>query len=871
MQPTYHANEVEQKWQKRWADEGVFAAEDAQGNKAYIVEMLPYPSGRIHMGHVRNYSIGDAITRFARMRGQNVLHPMGWDAFGMPAENAAIAHKRHPRDWTFQNIEQMRAQMKRLGFGYDWSREFATCDPEYYRHEQEMFLRMLEAGLAYRKNALANWCESCQTVLANEQVEEGLCWRCANPVAQRELAQWFLRTTHYAQELLDGLQELSGHWPDKVINAQRNWIGRSTGAEVRFKLQTPVNDTSEISVFTTRADTLYGVTFLSIAAEHPLALPLAAGNENATNIEAFIHKLRHEHKAKRSVDETHKEGIFTGRYAIHPLTGDLIPIWIANFVLMDYGTGAVMAVPAHDIRDHDFARKYNLPIKQVIQPADQTTSDPLKDAYVGPGTMIHSGEFDGTPSELGKERVAQLLQDKNLGNATINYRLRDWLVSRQRYWGTPIPVIHCERDGVVPVPRKDLPVLLPLDVTIRESGGSPLASHPEFTNVRCPQCQQPARRETDTFDTFIESSWYLHRYTTPEYTKAPVDPDIASQWMPINLYIGGDEHAVMHLMYARFWHRAMIDLGYLPKDMPREFASRLLTQGMVCHEVYFRSDPANPALKTYFYPHETELADGSRILKTDGKPVEVGPVIKMSKSKNNLVDPDELVAKYGADTARLFVLFAAPPEGQVDWNEAGVEGMHRFLQRIWRYVHTHTDALTRPVSGKPLSQQAQDLRRTIHQTIDRVTKDISERLQLNTAIAAQMELLNALYAFKPATESDWDTVREGLDVLLHLLAPFAPHMAEELYALLGGQGLMVKQPWPVADQAALKQDTLEVPVQINGKVRTRVTVPTGAGEQEVSEIALTDTRIAQHLQGKRITKTLYVPGRILTIVVQDLS
>lgn len=867
MQESYNAAQVEQKWQRRWADKSVFAADDTRGKKVYIVEMLPYPSGRIHMGHVRNYAIGDAMARFARMRGENVLHPMGWDAFGMPAENAAIAHQRHPRDWTLQNIAQMRIQLQRLGFGYDWSREFATCDPDYYRHEQEMFLRMLEAGLAYRKNALANWCESCQTVLANEQVEDGLCWRCANPVSQRELAQWFLKTTQYAQELLDGLTELAGHWPDKVLNAQRNWIGRSVGAEVRFELQESVAGTSQISVFTTRADTLYGVTFLSIAAEHPLALQLAAGTERAADIEAFVKRLRHEHKAKRNVDDTHKEGKFTGRFAAHPLTGELIPIWIANFVLMDYGTGAVMAVPAHDQRDFEFATTYKLPIRPVIQPPGKPSPESMDEPYLDAGTMINSGPFDGTDSERGKERIAQLLQDQGLGKATVSYRLRDWLVSRQRYWGTPIPIIHCDKDGVVPVPREDLPVLLPLDVTIQGTGGSPLASHAAFLTTQCPKCKGPARRETDTFDTFVESSWYLHRYTTPHHAQGPIESSIARQWMPVDLYIGGDEHAVMHLMYARFWHKAMIDLGYLPKDTPREFAARLLTQGMVCHEVYFRTDPANPVHKTYYYPSDTAMRDGARVLKADGKPVEVGPVIKMSKSKNNLVDPDDLVATYGADTARLFVLFAAPPEGQVDWNEAGVEGMHRFLQRLWRFVQKHQQELTSSGIGSAPSDQAMSLRRVIHQTIERVTKDMSERLQLNTAVAAQMELLNALLAFTPTNVNDWSVAREGVHVLVRLLCPFAPHMAEELHAVLGGENLLILQAWPTSDPSALKQDIVEIPVQINGKVRAKLSVPATADQEQVMNAALADSRIAQQLQGKTISKTLYVPGRILTLVV----
>ncbi|QQR91758.1 MAG: leucine--tRNA ligase [Myxococcales bacterium] len=873
MQERYEAEKIENKWQKTWAEQKLFAANASEGPHAYILEMLPYPSGKIHMGHVRNYAIGDAVARHLHMQGKNVLHPMGWDAFGMPAENAAIAHGRHPNEWTRQNIDQMRVQLKRLGLSYDWSREFATCEPTYYKHEQAMFLRMLEKGLAYRDTALANWCESCQTVLANEQVEEGRCWRCSNEVVQKELAQWFIRTTAYAQELLDDLDGLEGRWPDKVLNAQRNWIGRSVGAEVQFPLETPSGDTKAISVFTTRPDTLYGVTFLSIAAEHPLATAFAQRSKDKANIEAFIQRLRQDHKSERSVDDTKKEGMFTGEYCLHPLTGEKIPIWIANFVLMDYGTGAVMAVPAHDERDFEFARVYDLAIKVVIAERADQNIDPnsMKVAFTESGVLINSAELCGVDNESAKEKIIAQLQSKKLGKKTVNFRLRDWLVSRQRYWGTPIPVVHCAKDGIVPVDINSLPVELPLDVTISGDGGSPLAKHEGFLHTNCPRCGGPAKRETDTFDTFVESSWYFYRYMSPQYEKGPVDLEQAKHWLPVDLYIGGDEHAVMHLMYARFWHKMMIDLGYLSKECPREPTHRLLTQGMVCHEVYFRQNEANPTQKTYFYPKDTEIRDGARVLKSDGQAVQVGPVIKMSKSKNNLVDPDELIQSYGADTARLFVLFAAPPEGQVDWNEAGVEGMHRFLQRLWRLVRTHRDRLSPSFTPakQASSDKAKELRRNIHQCIEKVSRDLGEKLRLNTAIAAQMELLNALSAFEAAHDDDYAVLNEGIHTLLRLLAPFAPHMCEELHALLGGEGLISSQAWPSLDSTALEQASFEIPVQINGKVRGRISIAPGTKKDEVVAAAKRDAKISAQLQGKDLIKTVYVPDRILTFVVKN--
>ncbi len=883
MDERYNPSEIEPKWQKRWAETSAFAVGEGSGGpgsdgsreKYYLLEMFPYPSGRIHMGHVRNYSIGDVLARFLRMRGKHVLHPIGWDAFGMPAENAAIERGRHPHEWTYENIAQMREQMKKLGLSYDWSREIATCDPSYYRHEQDVFVRMLEDDLAYRKHALANWCEHCATVLANEQVEDGRCWRCGNVVVQKAMAQWFLRVTRYAEELLQGLDSLAGKWPDDVLQMQRNWIGKSYGAEVAFQLEIPVAGETAISVFTTRPDTLYGVTFLSIAAEHPLATRLAHGSTREHEVHTFVEQIQAEHKAKRGAETADKKGVFTGRYCIHPLTLARVPIWIANFVLMDYGTGAVMAVPAHDQRDFEFARSHELPIKVVIQP-DGEPLDPaaMKEAYVEGGHMVHSGPFDGLSNEEGKKRVTEKLAESGQGRGTISYRLRDWLVSRQRYWGCPIPVVHCETDGIVPVAKGDLPVVLPLNVELTGVGGSPLAKVPEFVNVQCPKCGGPAKRETDTFDTFVESSWYFDRFTSAHYDLAPVEDAQAKRWLPVDFYVGGKEHAVMHLLYARFWHRAMIDLGCLPKETPREPFSRLLSQGMVSKEFYYTTDPANPAHRIYAYPEDTILReDGVRVLKASGEPVTVGNVVKMSKTKRNIVDPDDIIAQYGADTARLFMLFAAPPEGQVDWTVAGVEGAHRFLSRAWRLVRDRTLQVqgvapyARGNGAGELSAESRELRRIVHRTIVRVTHDLSERYQPNTSVAALMELVNALTAFKSDTDDARAVLREGLDVFVTVLSPFAPHIADELYEQLGGQGTLLMQSWPLADEAALHEATVEVPVQINGKVRARVSVPKDAPEADVLAAAKANERVQAELSGKTLRKEIYVPGKIVTLVV----
>jgi leucyl-tRNA synthetase len=871
MDERYNPQDIEPKWQRRWAESSAFAAGEGQGDKYYLLEMFPYPSGRIHMGHVRNYAIGDVLARHLRMRGKQVLHPIGWDAFGMPAENAAIERGRHPHEWTYANIAQMREQLKKLGLSYDWSREIATCEPSYYRHEQDVFVQMLERDLAYRKHALANWCEQCATVLANEQVEDGRCWRCGNVVVQKAMAQWFLRVTRYAEELLNGLDDLSGKWPDDVLQMQRNWIGKSHGAEVRFALEFPVAGETEITVFTTRPDTLYGVTFLSIAAEHPLALRLAHGTPREHDVHTFVEQIQAEHKAKRGAEQADKRGIFTGRYCIHPLTLARVPIWIANFVLMDYGTGAVMAVPAHDQRDFEFARSHELPIKVVIQP-EGSTLDPaaMREAYVEGGHMVHSGPFDGMQNEDGKRRVTDKLTESGQGRPTISYRLRDWLVSRQRYWGAPIPVVHCERDGIVPVPRADLPVVLPLDVELTGVGGSPLARVPSFVDVKCPKCDGPAKRETDTFDTFVESSWYFARFPSAHYDKGLIEESQARRWLPVDFYVGGKEHAVMHLLYARFWQRILIDLGVLPEGTPREPFRALLSQGMVSKEFYYTTNPDNPAHRIYAYPEETELrADGVRVLKSTGQEVVVGNVVKMSKTKRNIVDPDDIIAQYGADTARLFMLFAAPPEGQVDWTTAGVEGAYRFLSRAWRLVRDRREQVAgvAAYSGGALSEASQELRRATHRTIVRVTHDLSDRYQPNTSVAALMELVNALTAFKAETDLDRQVLREALDTFTVLLSPFAPHIADELHEQLGGQGTLLAHAWPIADETALHEATVELPVQINGKVRARVSVPKDAAEEVVLDAVRAHERVQQEIAGKIVRKAIYVPGKIVTLVV----
>ncbi len=828
MDPKYFPRQIEAKWQEHWARERLFEArEDTGREKYYLLEMFPYPSGRIHMGHVRNYSIGDVVARFLRMRGYNVLHPMGWDAFGMPAENAAIKARTHPARWTYDNIDYMRAQLKKLGFSYDWSREFATCDVSYYRWEQLFFLKMLEKGLAYRRSAYVNWCSTCQTVLANEQVENGACWRCDQTVVQKEMEQWFFKITDYVEELLDHTTKLPG-WPERVLTMQQNWIGKSHGSKLQFPL---ADGSGSLTVFTTRADTLFGATFMSIAPEHPLLEKLSQGDQRE-EVLAFVEKAKQAKRSDRMTDLLEKEGVFTGSYCINPVTRQQIPIFVANFVVMEYGTGAVMAVPAHDQRDFEFARKYGLPIKVVIRPEGATDIPPvasLELADEDDGVLVDSGSFTGLPSAQAREAVTKALADEGLGEITTQYRLRDWGISRQRYWGAPIPVIYCERCGVVPVPEKDLPVVLPLDVAMPENGASPLPTYEPFVKTTCPACGAPARRETDTMDTFVESSWYFARFACADHDRSPLDFDRVKYWMPVNQYIGGIEHAVLHLLYSRFFTKVLRDMGYLSCDEP---FLNLLTQGMV-------------------------IKDGS----------------KMSKSKGNVVDPDEMVGTYGADTVRLFCLFAAPPEKDLEWSAQGVEGSSRFLSRVWRFVADNLDPLqaAKPVGSvgaleKPFAQ----LHRKTHVTIKKVTEDIRDRFHFNTAIAAVMELVNLMYQTvetAPKNDALWAVLREAVDAMVRLLSPIVPHIAEELWSALGNDRSVASAAWPTWSEDALQAEEVLIVVQVNGKLRSRLMVPVDAGEDAIRESALNDPKIRESVAGKAVRKVVVVPGKLVNVVV----
>jgi len=851
METHYSPARIEQKWQQAWENNQNFrVVEDATKEKYYLLEMFPYPSGRIHMGHVRNYAIGDVVARYKRMRGFNVLHPMGWDAFGMPAENAAIEHGTHPAKWTYENIDSMRVQLKRLGLSYDWQREFATCDPEYSRWEQLIFLKMLEKGLAYKKSSSVNWCPDCQTVLANEQVEEGSCWRCNNLVETKELEQWFFKITEYADELLDFTDQLPG-WPERVLAMQRNWIGKSYGCEIEFSV---VGGQQGIKVFTTRPDTLFGATFMSLAPEHPMVKQLVTA-EQQVEVDAFLATVSTQDKVARTSGELEKQGVFTGSYSVNPLTGEQIPVFLANFVLMDYGTGAVMAVPAHDQRDFEFARKYQLPIRVVIQPEGQEDLIPeqMTEAWTGGGLLVNSGDFNGQPNDDAKEKIAAYLDERGEGRKTVNFRLRDWGVSRQRYWGTPIPIIYCDACGAVPVPEQDLPVLLPDDVELTGEGGSPLARHEGFLQVDCPRCGQTARRESDTFDTFVESSWYFARYACPDFSAGPLDRDAVNHWMPVDQYIGGIEHAVMHLLYARFFTKVLRDLDMLDVDEP---FTNLLTQGMVCMETQRCPEHG------WLYPEQVK--DDACI--ECGASVDLGRTEKMSKSKKNVVDPNQLIERYGADTARLFSLFAAPPEKDLEWNEQGVEGCSRFIGRVWRAVVENRDLVSNCSPLGEVDGAAADLHRKTHQTIKKVSEDIDGRFHFNTAIASVMELVNAIYAFK-AKEDDAAVVREALEAMVRLLAPFVPHLCEELWEVLGYEHGIESHGWPQWDEAALKTSEITLVVQVNGKVRGKVDVATGADNQVMEAAALADPNVQRYMEGKQVRKVICVPGRLVNIVV----
>jgi leucyl-tRNA synthetase len=865
MEERYQANKIEKKWQRVWAEEHEFrAGEDPAKPKHYVLEMFPYPSGRIHMGHVRNYSIGDVVARYKRMRGHNVLHPMGWDAFGLPAENAAIERGVHPETWTQENILYMKTQLQRMGLSYDWEREIATCDPEYYRWNQWIFLQFFKKGLAYKKNSFVNWCPSCETVLANEQVIDGACWRCDSAVAQKELEQWFFRITAYAEELLNELDKLEG-WPDKVLTMQRNWIGKSTGTEIEFPL---VGHEGSLRIFTTRPDTIFGATFVSLAVEHPLAKELPRGTPQQQAVEGFIERIRTISQTRRGVDEAEKEGVFTGAYCRNPFTGENIPIYLANFVLMEYGTGAVMAVPAHDQRDFEFAKKYDLPIRVVIQPVDRSlTAASMNEAYVDEGVMVDSGAFSGLPNTDGKEKIAAHADVQGWGKKEVRYRLRDWGVSRQRYWGTPIPIIYCERCGTIPVPEDQLPVELPKDVPFTGKGGSPLRESKLFSQVACPSCAGPARRETDTMDTFVDSSWYFLRYTSARFHALPFDPEKARYWMAVDQYIGGVEHAVLHLLYARFFTKALRDLGLA--DVGEPFTN-LLTQGMVSKETYRCEEHG------WLFPGDLigSEKDGWRCAECR-RPVIIGRIEKMSKSKRNIIDPEDLISRYGADTARLFTLFAAPPEKDLEWSEQGVEGAYRFLSRLWRLIFQQRElwAAGAPSSNGAgeLAPELRDLRRAIHRTIKKVSEDIEGRFHFNTAIAAIMELVNALsVSAQRGDESSAgaEVRKQGLETVILLLAPFVPHVTSELWQQIGHKERLNQLPWPSYSKEAIEEEKLLIVVQINGKVRGKITVPADVTQERIETDALSDPRVANLLDGKKVLRVVYVPRRLVNIVLE---
>jgi leucyl-tRNA synthetase len=851
MDEKYFPEQIEEKWQLRWAQDGAFEANDDDPRpKFYALEMLPYPSGFLHMGHVRNYSIGDALAWYKRLRGFNVLHPIGWDSFGQPAEQAAIKRGIQPRDWTEENIAHMRGQLQRLGVSYDWRREIAAHRPDYYKWDQWFFLKMFERDLAYKRMSAVNWCPNEETVLSNEQSSGGICWRCGTPAVKKELEQWFLRITRYAEELVSDIREIEDGWPEKVLKRQRDWVGRSEGAYIDFAVK---DHDDKVRVFTTRIDTIFGATAIVLSAEHPLLPKLLAGSSLKDDVVRFAAKIKGARaiKAQDAAEEEEKLGMNTGLLAVNPFNGELMPVWVANYVLMDYGAGAVMSVPAHDQRDFEFACKYTLPIRQVIaaivhgpqgESADiipgTAQSMDVKTAFTEYGELVNSGDWSGKLSHHAMREMADYAAEKNFGGPAVTYRIRDWGISRQRFWGAPIPIVYCGECGTVPVPEKDLPVLLPDNAEFTGTGESPLKSVPEFVNTTCPKCGRPATRETDTMDTFVDSSWYFFRYTDPRNETMPFDPAIAAKWTPVDQYIGGDSHAVMHLIYTRFWNKVMRDLGLVKANEP---VKRLLTQGMVTNRV-----------------------EGTNEWKA------------MSKSLGNGVDPDEMIKAYGADATRMFVLFAAPPENELRWSETGIEGAVRFLRRVWTMVYRWRDQLKgqgTPAANLEFSEAVRALRRKTHQTIARVTDDF-EKLDLNTNVAALMELLNALgeFSVEPASASPADAfaAREAIEALVVMLAPFSPHVAEEMWESLGHEGGLLKttEVWPVADPELARKEELEIPVQVNGKLRARVIVAPDITEEDLRTIALADSKVQSFIDGHEVVKVIVVPQRLVNVVVK---
>ena len=856
----YDPQTIELKWQSFWEKNDYFkATEDQHKTKYYLLEMYPYPSGKIHMGHVRNYAIGDVVARYKRMRKFNVLHPMGWDAFGMPAENAAIENKTHPAKWTYDNINHMRGQLQRMGFSYDWNRELATCRPEYYRWEQLVFVEMFKKGLAYKKKTYVNWCDLCKTVLANEQVVDGCCWRHPDQeVTLKEMDSWFFKITDYTKELLDYCNKLPG-WPEKVLTMQKNWIGESHGAILRF----PVVDSDHvIEVFTTRQDTIFGATFLCFAPEHPLIAELTKGMPQEEEVKEFIEKTLKIDTFMRTADFTTKEGIFTGRYCLNPATGERIPIYVANFVLYEYGTGAIMAVPTHDQRDFEFAKKYNLSLKVVIKPKDTDLNEQeMTEAYVDEGILVNSGSFDGMPNMEALDAIIEYLESKGMGYKTINYRLKDWGVSRQRYWGAPIPIIYCPQCGTVPVPEDQLPVILPLDLDLKEGGKSPLPHEASFYETTCPKCGQIAKRETDTMDTFVESSWYFDRFASPRHANSIFDKEKVAYWMPVDQYIGGIEHAILHLLYSRFYTKVLRDMSYLNIDEP---FTNLLTQGMVCKETYKCQEHG------YLFPEEVK--DGK--CTYCGKEAQIGGSVKMSKSTKNVIDPQKLVDRYGADTVRMFCLFASPPERDLEWSDEGVEGAWRFLNRVWRLAFENGQTLSKTKAydaTESLSPDLQEIHRKTHQTIKKVTEDIEDRFHFNTAISAIMELFNAVHQFisneKEISEQAFSIIKEAVDTMIILLYPVVPHISEELWRRLGHNDSLAIVSWPQYLDEALKTETCLVVIQVNGKLRSRIEIPVSLTETEIQDLALKDTRIQHFVREKEIKKIIVVKKKLVNIVV----
>ncbi|RLB82455.1 MAG: leucine--tRNA ligase [Deltaproteobacteria bacterium] len=862
MDEKYNPKIIELKWQRIWESLKLFkAAENFNKKKYYLLEMFPYPSGKIHMGHVRNYTIGDVVARYKRMQGFNVLHPMGWDAFGMPAENAAIANRIHPAKWTYENIDNMRSQLKRMGFSYDWDREIATCLPEYYRWEQWLFLKMYENNMVYRKESFVNWCESCLTVLANEQVEAGLCWRCGRQVRQKKLWQWFFRITDYAEDLLKYCDKLPG-WPEKVITMQKNWIGKSIGAEIKFPIE---NSDGYIPVFTTRQDTVFGATFMCIAPEHPLVHELSKGTNQESNVSRFVQRISTQDRSNKALENYEKEGVFTGAYCINPLNGRRMPVYTANFALMEYGTGAVMSVPAHDQRDFDFARKYGLDIVVVIKPLDKELEPAtMTEAYTDDGVLINSGRFNGMDNRKALDEIAFYLKEEGLGEKTVSFRLKDWGISRQRYWGAPIPVIHCKECGIVPVPQEDLPVLLPEDVDILEGGRSPLAEVDYFAKAKCPKCGSPdARRETDTMDTFVESSWYFERYCSPN-ASAIFEKEATDYWMPVDQYIGGVEHAILHLLYSRYFTRILHDLGLVEYKEP---FTRLLTQGMVCKET--TSCPNHG----FLFPEEIIGSDTNPVCKKCGEKIIVGRIEKMSKSRKNVIDPNVLLDKYGSDTTRLFCLFAAPPERDLEWNDNGVEGSYRFLNRVWRLAYKYKDSMKNVQSFdgglNELEGKFKELYKKTHQTIKKVTEDIDIRFHFNTAVSATMELVNAMYGIdsKDKHIEKLRVMKFAMESVLLLLSPIVPHICEELWETLGHKSSILTSSWPSYKDDAFVKDELLIVVQVNGKLRNRINVNADADENTIKEIALSDERVKKFIENKPIKKVVVVKRKLVNIVV----